>query len=387
MPTAMSKTGSPGIRSNPMTSCPTGLQSKLNLLRGGLWLVVFLLVAGVGYCAIGDEDSRTDPPLSATGPLVSSAVAPDGVTSSQAVVAFLTSRYQEAIRAFENGSYEKSWKLCEAIIVLAPEPFPLLAEVRKLRRKAHGRHLARSVLVVRFSHDPADPASFPLSRLRGSVLVENLSSEPIQFGVRAEDALLGQIYLSLREVYENGSETIISDVRVLRLESGFRVEPGASRGVPVTLPLPVPAAMPVLQEWVVTGVTRPIRIMTKEGQIIRGLPWIKESGVAVVKGYEAVIEDPLRELRKALLEGDRTRMVIARHLWMAQRSEDGISASPGDSIVDDLLGFLGSHDGVLDDLLVRLLEDVTGLIRERSARAWKIWGVTRQVRRDSDGGR
>jgi hypothetical protein len=80
-------------------------------------------------------------------------------------------------------------------------------------------------------------------------------------------------------------------------------------------------------------------------------------------------------------------MVIARHLWMAQRSEDGISASPGDSIVDDLLGFLGSHDGVLDDLLVRLLEDVTGLIRERSARAWKIWGVTRQVRRDSDGGR
>jgi len=387
MPIPMSKTGSPGIPSNPMASCSTGLQSNLNLLCRGLWLVVFLLVAAVGYCGIGDEDSRTDPPMSETSPLVSSADVPDDESSSEAVIVFLTSRYQEAILAFENGSYEKSWKLCEAIIALAPDPFPLLAEVRKLRRRAHGRHLARSVLVIRFSHDPADPASFPLPRLRGSVLVENLSSEPIQFGDRAENALLGQIYLSLREVYENGSETISSDVRILRIESGFRVEPGESRGVPVTLPLPVPVAMPVLQEWVVTGVTRPIRIMTKEGEITRGLPWIKEKGVAVVKGYEAVIEAPLRELRKALLEGDRTRMLIARHLWMAQRLEDGISASPGDSIVDDLLGSLGSHDGVLDDLLVRLLEDVTGLIRERSARAWKIWGVTRQVRRDSDGGR
>ena len=120
--------------------------------------MVFLLVAAVGYCGIGDEDSRTDPPMSETSPLVSSADVPDDESSSEAVIVFLTSRYQEAILAFENGSYEKSWKMCEAIIVLAPDPFPLLAEVRKLRRRAHGRHLARSVLVIRFSHDPADPA-------------------------------------------------------------------------------------------------------------------------------------------------------------------------------------------------------------------------------------
>ena len=127
--------------------------------------------------------------------------------------------------------------------------------------------------------------------------------------------------------------------------------------------------------------------MTPAGEITRGLPWIPEVGFSVAKGYETAIANPKRELRKAMLEGDRTRLAISRYLWMSQRREDGISNSPLDPLVDELLGFLGSHDGVLDELLVRLLEDVTGLIRERSARAWKIWGVTRQVRRDSDGGR
>ena len=370
-----------------MAFCPTRARRYQSLLFGGLWLMVFLFVASVAQGNTGDEDRLTVPPRSQDRPGVSSAGALDDEASGDEIVAFLTSRFEEAVRAFENGSYEQSWKLCEAIVVLAPEPFPLMPEVRKLRRRAHGRHLARSALVVRFSPIPAEPELFPVSVLRGTVQVENLSSEPIQFGDRSEDALLGQIYWSLKEVYENGTQRSLSDVRVLRLESGFRVEPGESRGIPVALPFPVPVAMPVIQEWVVTGVTRPIRIMTPEGKITRGLPWIPEKGIVVVKGYESVIENPLRELRRSLLEGDRTRMAIARHLWMAQRLDDGISASPGDSIVDDLLSFLGSHDGVLDGQLVRLLEDVTGLIRERSARAWKIWGVTRQVRRDSDGGR
>lgn len=384
----MRKTGSPRIPRILAAPCETELHSPVDLLHGGLRLLVCLLVAAVGYCGTGDEVSSAGAPLSEHRLTGLSAGDSDGQDSGQAVIEFLTSRYQEAVRAFENGSYEKSWKLCEAIMELAPEPFPLRDEVRKLKRRAHGRHLSRSAVAVRFMpHASEEPVPFPLALLRGSVQVENLSKENIQFGDREEDSILGQIYWSVKEIYENGTERTLSDVRVLRLESGFLVEPGASRGVPITLPLPVPSSMPVLQKWVVTGVTRPIKIMTPAGEITRGLPWIPEVGFSVAKGYETAIANPKRELRKAMLEGDRTRLAISRYLWMSQRREDGISNSPLDPLVDELLGFLGSHDGVLDELLVRLLEDVTGLIRERSARAWKIWGVTRQVRRDSDGGR
>ncbi len=358
-----------------------------NLLRGGFWLLLGLFVAGIVYCGTGDEVPPSVPNPSDVRPALLRSGELDDRDSGSAVIEFLTSRYREATRAFENGSYEKSWKICEAIMTLAPEPFPLLAEVRKLRRRAHGRHLSRSAVVVRFSAHAEEDPQFPVAMLRGSVQVENLSKEVIRFGDREEDPVLGQIYWSVKEVYENGTERVLSDVRVIRLEKGFKVEPGASRGVPVTLPLPVPAAMPVLQEWVVTGVTRPIKIMTAEGEITRGLPWIAETGVSVTAGYSGVLNEPKQELRKALLEGDRVRLALARHLWMSQRQEDGIKSSPTDPLVDDLLGSLGSHGGVLDEILVRLLEDVTGLIRERSSRAWKIWGVTRQVRRDSDGGR
>lgn len=382
------KKGSRRIPRNPVASF---LPVHRGPLLGGLRVLLCLLVAGVGYCGIGDDEvSRPDRPASGETPTSFQVEGKAGQVPGPAVIEFLTSRYQEAVRAFENGSYEKAWKLCEAIVVLAPEQFPLREEVRKLRRRAHGRHLSRSALAVRFTPhnpEPEQAATFPLALLRGSVQIENLSKETIQFGDRGEDPVLGQIFWSVKEVYLNGTERSFSDVRVLRLESGFQVEPGASRGIPVTLPLPVPASMPVLQEWAVTGVTRPIKIMTPNGQITRGLPWLPEQGFVVKQGYENVLEDPKRELKRSLLEGDVVRLSISRYLWMSQRREDGISASPGDPIVDELLGFLESHDGALDPLIVRILEDVTGLIRERSARAWKIWGVTRQVRRDSDGGR
>ncbi|MEO2149703.1 MAG: hypothetical protein ABGY15_05910 [bacterium] len=353
-----------------------------------------VLVTAVALATGGDEDQiprSLNPALSDQA--VSNAAArvelqsPAGPTpreaAGDAVTEFLTSRYQDAVRSYENGNFEKAWRICEALMVLAPDNFPLRLDVRKLRRRAHGRHLSHSVFVVRFERDEAESA-FPLSLLEGSVVLENLSQEKILFGDQEQNPVLGQVAWSVHEVYQNGTVRSLSDVRVLRIESGFQVEAGASRAIPVTLPLPVPGAMPVLQQWAVTGVTMPVRLVTAEGEVSRGIPWLEETGLVVPDGYQSIENDPKGELRKSLLDGDPIRMAISQYLWLKQRRDSKRSPNPLDPIVDDLLASLGSHRGVLDGLIVMSLEEVTGLIRERSARAWKIWGVTRQVRRGSD---
>jgi len=353
-----------------------------------------VLVTAVALATGGDEDQipRSLNPAP-SDPAVSNAAArvelqsPAGPTpreaAGDAVTEFLTSRYQDAVRSYENGNFEKAWRICEALMVLAPDNFPLRLDVRKLRRRAHGRHLSHSVFVVRFERDEAESA-FPLSLLEGSVVLENLSQEKILFGDHEQNPVLGQVAWSVHEVYQNGTVRSLSDVRVLRIESGFQVEAGASRAIPVTLPLPVPGAMPVLQQWAVSGVTMPVRLVTAEGEVSRGIPWLEETGLVVPEGYQSIENDPKGELRKSLLDGDPIRMAISQYLWLKQRRDSKRSPNPLDPIVDDLLTSLGSHQGVLDELIVMSLEEVTGLIRERSARAWKIWGVTRQVRRGSD---
>lgn len=355
-----------------------------------------VLVTAVALATGGDEDQiprSLNPAMSNRA--VSNAKArvewqsPAGPTpreaSGDAVTEFLTSRFQDAVRSYENGNFERAWRICEALMVLAPDSFPLRLDVRKLRRRAHGRHLSHSVFVVRFERDEAEVESaFPLSLLEGSVVLENLSQEKILFGDQEQNPVLGQVAWSVDEVYQNGTVRSLSDVRVLRIESGFQVEAGASRAIPVTLPLPVPGAMPVLQHWAVTGVTMPVRLVTAEGEVSRGIPWLEETGLVVPEGYQSIENDPKGELRKSLLDGDPIRMAISQYLWLAQRRDSKRSPNPLDPIVDDLLASLGAHRGVLDDLIVMSLEEVTGLIRERSARAWKIWGVTRQVRSGSD---
>lgn len=364
-------------------------------------LLFCVLVTAVALATGGDEDQSplsVNPAMSnraVSNRAVSNATArvelqsPAGPTpreaSGAAVTEFLTSRYQDAVRSYENGNFEKAWRICEALMVLAPDSFPLRLDVRKLRRRAHGRHLSHSVFVVRFERDEVEGESpFPLSLLEGSVVLENLSQEKILFGDQEQNPVLGQVAWSVHEVYQNGTVRSLSDVRVLRIESGFQVGAGASRAIPVTLPLPVPGAMPVLQQWAVTGVTMPVRLVTAEGEVSRGIPWLEETGVVVPEGYQSIENDPKGELRKSLLDGDPIRMAISQYLWLAQRRDSKRSPNPLDPIVDDLLASLGAHQGVLDELIVMSLEEVTGLIRERSARAWKIWGVTRQVRRGFD---
>ncbi len=360
--------------------------SKLTAGALRIWILVIIAV----YATAGDGDlvpRATGPSaaVAAASPVTESRQAPP---SDEVVNQFLKVRFQEAATAFAEGNYEKSWRICEAILVLAPDTFGSRFEVSKLRRRAHGRFLSRSALVVRFEQDQGDePLPFPLALLQGSVVLENLSQQKIVFGQLGRDPVIGQLFWAVKEVFEDGTERSTSDVRVLRIESGFSVEAGASRAIPVTLPLAVPSRMPVLQQWAVTGVTMPVRIVTADGDVTRGVPWIEETGLEVPKGYDQAVRDPATEMKRALLEGDLTRFAICRYLWLADRLKRGVLATPSHPMVDELLGFLGSHNAILDAQIVMTLERVTGLIRERSARAWKIWGVTRQVRREADAGK
>ena len=314
------------------------------------------------------------------------------------ILRFLNGRFREALKAYRAGQFEKAWKISEAILVLAPANFDLFDQVNNLRRRAHGRHLSQSTVAVRFSieEDPlgeeespsldgedTDPPPYPKAYLTGMVILENLSDEVIRFGSEAvEEDILGQVVWSVKDVYLDGTERVSSDARVIRIDGGFRVEPGESRGIPVQLPIPVARSRPVLQEWVVTGSTRPLRISTPEGEITRGLPWIEEKGRFVAPELGESSLSPTEALKKAAIGGNVAEMVLARHRWFERRRETKAGPNLTDPIIEEMISLLGDHDGKIDRLVVGILEEVTGLVMERSARAWKIWGLSREVRRD-----
>ena len=324
-------------------------------------------------------------------------------TDDRAVLRFLNGRFREALKAYRAGQFEKAWKISEAILVLAPAEFDLYDQVNALRRRAHGRHLSQSTVAVRFSiedeslgedESPSrdgtepDPPIYPKAFLTGMVILENLSDEVILFGSEElEEDILGQVVWSVKDVYLDGTERTSSDGRVIRIDGGFRVEPGESRGIPVQLPIPVARSRPVLQEWIVTGSTRPLRISTPEGEITRGLPWIEEKGRFVAPELSASSLSPRESLKKAAIGGNVAEMVLARHRWFERRRETQAGPNLTDPIIGEMISLLGDHEGKLDRLIVGVLEEVTGLVMERSARAWKIWGLSREVRRDGGEGR
>lgn len=321
----------------------------------------------------------------------------------QVILRFLNGRFREAIQAYRSGQFEKAWKISEAILVLAPAKFDLYDQVNSLRRRAHGRYLSQSTVAVRFSieeetlgeeenptldGDKPEPAPYPKAYLTGMVILENLSDEVIRFGSEdLEEDVLGQVVWSVKNVYLDGTERTSSDARVIRIDGGFRVEPGESRGIPMQLPIPVARSRPVLQEWIVTGSTRPLRISTPEGEITRGLPWIEEKGRFVAPELGVTSLSPVEALKMAAFSGNVAEMVLARHRWFERRRETKAGPNLTDPIIEEMISLLGSHEGKLDHLIVGILEEVTGLVMERSARAWKIWGLTREVRRGSGEGR
>ncbi len=394
------------MQKNPRTrsnSVPLGrIDERCEESRGFPALLVI-----VSALLLGASSSLELPAIA--GPTGAHLMDQNPTADDQAVLKFLQGRFREAVEAYKQGQFEKAWKMSEAILLLAPENFRQFEQVNALRRRAHGRYLSNSTVAVRFSiddelgGDSEDPAlnddapnadsdsnrgpDFPRAFLTGIILLENLSDQPIQFGGEGTDAgILGQVVWSIKDVYLDGTERIISDTRVVRLDGGFRVDPGESRGFPVRLPIPVARSRPVLQDWVVTGTTRPLTISTPEGDVTRGLPWIEERGRFTAPEVAQSSLPPRDSLRLAAVSGDVAQMVLARHRWLERRRETKARPDLTDPLIEEMVSLLGTHEGTLDRLFVGILEEVTGLVMERSARAWKIWGLSREVRRDGKEG-
>ncbi|HIN80185.1 MAG TPA: hypothetical protein EYN00_03835 [Planctomycetes bacterium] len=303
-----------------------------------------------------------------------------------AIEVFLRSRFTEARRAFDEGRYERSYKICEAILVLAPE-VSFQGSLLDLRRRAHGRYLSRSAVSIRFEPElvpegESAPVT-PIAELRGRVLLENRSQEAIVIGSSEEvEPLMGMVQFRVRSVFENSSESTESGTQVLRLLEGLRLEPGESRGISITLPLPVFGRIPVLQEWSVTGTTRPIVVHLADKVTARSIPWIESRGTVFAEGFSKIGERPLIHLRRALLEANPARLAAAGDCWLRVRAEVSPSTRKESDlqVIEDLLAVLGRNGGRIDLGVVQLLEKITGEFRERSVNSWRIWELTRSDR-------
>jgi len=292
---------------------------------------------------------------------------------------FLESRYQEAKQAYAAGNFRLAWQIAEAILVLAPD-VPFREQLRRLRRDAQGRFLAQSVVVVTFV--PSGEPSFPVAELRGDVVIENHSSEAITIGSHEREPVLGLVRFRVISLPEDSvGETAQEGTRVVRMPEEFRIQPGAVHRLPVTIAVPpAPEGALLFQRWTVDGVLRPITVRVGKELLTRGVPWIAAGGALLPPELAGLEDEPLDQLRQALLIGDRRRFIVASALWWAEaeQGEGGARAAPErEQLIDELLGSLGRFDGELDLPAIRLLEELTGEVRERTTQSWQIWGLTR----------
>ena len=262
--------------------------------------------------------------------------------------------------------------------MLAPE-LPFRNELRKLRRNAQGRFIARSVVVVTFESDESRE-SFPLRELHGDVVIENHSVEAIVLGRYEKDPVLGTLHFRERALspYSLG-ESAQEGTRVIRMPKEIRVEPGMSHRIPISIEFPRNGDEPLMQRWMVSGVLRPITVKVGRNELTRGVPWVPSLGVAIPEEFRDVPASSLESLRRAILTGDPARFLIASTLWLAETEEDGKerTADIRALMVEELLRTLSSHDGQLDRVTIHALEELTGEVRERTARSWQIWALTR----------
>jgi len=319
------------------------------------------------------------PPPAGTAPTPAPIPAPTPAPAGgNEVRRFLESRHEEAKQAYEAGNFRLAWQIAEAILILSPD-VPFHEDLRRLRRDAQGRYLAQSVVLVTFV--PAAEPTFPIAELRGDVVIENHSAEAITIGSQEKEPVLGLARFRVSSLPEDSiGETAQEGTRVVRMPGEFRIEPGAAHRIPIAIEVPpAPEGAILLQRWTVDGVLRPITVRVGKELLTRGVPWMAAGGALVEPELADIPPAPLEHLRRALLTGDRRRLLAASALWWAEWAEEGEAIPPAEreQLVDELLACLGRFDGELDLPAIRLLEELTGEVRERTTYSWQIWGLTR----------
>lgn len=387
-----------------MVGCPTAQSGRR--ARGGrrsvragvvpipilLLSMLLLLVPAAAAVAQGDDASsgsaagetstsaERPAPTSADDDEAAPPTKPDTAAPPAEVIHYLERRFEEARYAYETGSFRRAWRLCEAILVLAPD-VPFRADLRRLRREAQGRYLAKSVVVVAFH--PADDLTFPATELRGDVVIENHSPETISVGRAENDPVLGMVHFRVRTLDAPGDgESAEEGTRLVRMPEEIGIDPGQEHRISVTIPLdPVGAGGETwMQRWMVGGALRPITVRAGKAELTRGIPWVPAQGILVPEDLADVPNATLQHLRRAMLTGDRRRFTVASHLWWLEIEEEdpGGSAAIRTKLIEELLVGLDRPDGWLDGPIIRMLERLTGVVRERTAQSWKIWGLTRR---------
>ena len=293
------------------------------------------------------------------------------------LLSFLETRFEDARTAYERGLFKEAWQISDAILVLAPE-VPFHDQVRRLRRRAQGRFIGRSVVVVTF--EPTETPDFPAKTLVGDVVIENHSAERIEIGRAEKDPVLGILHFVDRafSAYSLG-ESRNEGTRVIRMPEEILVEPGDVHRIPVTIDLPPHDGGTILQRWEVSGTLRPITVKVGRELLTRGVPWVKNQGRWLPDEVREVESDPRDHLRRALLTGDPLPLIVGALVWLEDAEEDGPTRNveARAALLEELLAALGTHDGALDRCLIRILEQLTGEVRERTVRSWQIWALTR----------
>ena len=326
--------------------------------------------------ATGESDTPRDRGGDSREQVQRARVAPQGPLDP-AVLEFLQIRFEGARLDYAEKRFKNAWQICESILVLAPQ-VPFRDEVRQLRRAAQGRYIARSVVVVSF--EPATDLAFPIAEFSGNVLIENHSAEKLVLGRSEKDPVLGLLHYKERTLSGISlGESALEGTVVVRMPEEIEVQPGETYRIPVTVALPDSNQDPLLQRWEVSGKLRPITVRVGRDQLTRGVPWIPSVGAICAEPYAEAIGKPLQNLRQAILVGDRERFIIAATLWLAEIEEDGPEKTGPirAQVLEELLAALDRRDGVLDLPVIRVLEALTGEVRERTARSWKIWALTR----------
>lgn len=347
------------------------------VIRGSLALLLGCFVLGGVASAQGTRrGGADDPPTGATGASEAEREVEAQRRERAVIERFLRSKLDEARELYRRRQYQGAYRIADAILTLEPE-VSFRQEVRRLRRAAEARHLAKTVVLVTF--EPKGGAGFPVERLDGTIVVENLGQDPLTVGLGAESTL-GLLEYTLFEFYGDGSEWTTQGTVVVHGEEDFQLASGDARRLHFSTEIPRGRGTPVMQYFSVAGMLRPRSLESGDEFIARNVPWDSTEVLLLAEDLESLRADPWKTLVEAYEAYDSRRVAASGFYWIWELKQMG---EPGSERRDETIDFLLAQldpevDQGLDRLTMRLLEQVTGKNLKPTKETWFRWARRRE---------
>ncbi len=321
-------------------------------------ILVALLAIGFSTMAVTAQSGRDEP-------------APLGAAERRTVMKFMLAKYGEAKQHFDSGRYQLAYRVADSILTLTPDA-PFRQDVRSLRRAAEARHLGETVIAVGLKPDA--PTSFPVEKVSGQFELENLSDEISR--IEATEGLpMGMCQFRVFEVYEDGSHWASRGSRVIRSPGSFSLNKGESRSQFFQIDLQRGVREPILQLIEIRGSFRPTELASGDETIARSIPWNPVDIVALPEDYRSIEVDPRSELAKALEALDSGRVAAAGFLWARELVQQGdLGRNAREETIALLMSQISAEaERPLDRLVMRLLEEVSGVEQRPTRDIWLRW--------------